>query len=987
MIRRRDFLKNIGLAGSATALEGCSRAPVEKLIPYLVAPEDVVPGVASFYSTVCRECPAGCGMLAKTREGRVIKVEGNPAHPVSQGKLCIRGQSAVQSLYNPDRFRGPMAREGRGALRPVKWEQAEEMLASRLGALRERKEGGRIAWLGAPLTGSMERLTREWLTALGSDRRLFYEPFGYESLRSAAAIATGRKEIPAYHFERAAFVVSFGADFLETWISSVRFSGQFSRMRRERSLERADNFVHVGPRLSMTGSNADWWIPVRPGTEVLLALALAHAAVTRNLAAPMSRQQAAWVARLVEPFSAENVERETGVSPQTVRALAEKFCRFSPSLAVGADATSTDNRSVLLELAVLLLNLVAGNLGETVTFGGGSPLDSLATYGEVQRLIEDLRQERIDVLLLHDANPVFTLPESSDVASALEKVPLVVSFARLPDESAEHAHLVFPDSHFLESWGDYSPEAGCLGVQQPAMQPLYDTRPAGDVLLSVARLMGGEMASSLDWPGYENWMQSYWNDVVRPSVESQSAWEDFWPGVLGRGGHFTQRAAERIEVLDLSGSFDALRTRTAAESAAPELALVVYPSAHLFDGRGANNPWLQEIPDPVTKGVWDGWVEIHPQTAERLGIKEGSTVVVESSHGKVSVPVFLYAGLHPGVVAMQAGRGRSARPLRYASGTGASALRLLPVDADVTSGAPLWRGVSVKLSPSAEGSALVRLQVQIEEPAIPVSQWMRPGAPEEATDHHAELSLYPAHAHPEHRWGMAIDADLCTGCNACVAACYAENNVPIVGKEMCAQGREMAWIRIERYQRSPAPAGDVRRPGVSSLPMLCQQCDNAPCESVCPVFATYHNPEGLNAQVYNRCVGTRYCGNNCPYKVRRFEWTTPSFPEPLHLQLNPDVTVRTMGVMEKCTFCVQRIQDGKQAAKGEGRRTRDGDIVPACAQTCPADAIVFGDMMDRESRVVRMSQDRRAYRVLESLNTRPAVTYLKKIVPDAPFIS
>ncbi|MFQ5883340.1 MAG: molybdopterin dinucleotide binding domain-containing protein, partial [Candidatus Methylomirabilales bacterium] len=397
-----------------------------------------------------------------------------------------------------------------------------------------------------------------------------------------------------------------------------------------------------------------------------------------------------------------------------------------------------------------------------------------------------------------------------------------------------------------------------------------------------------------------------------------------------------------------------------------------------YDGRMANRPWLQELPDALTQIVWDSWLEIHPADAKPIGVKEGDLLRIESPFAHVDLPAHLSAGVHPGTLAVPVGQGHTAFG-RYAKGRGANPIPLLPPDPEEASGGLPWIATRVTITPTGQRHPLVSTTGS-DRPhdreiiqTIPLGT-LQSGRPPKAHPH--LLQIYPEHPHPDHRWGMTIDLNACIGCGACVTACYAENNLAIMGKEQVGAGREMSWIRIERVN-----SGGPDRPEHHFLPMLCQQCDKAPCEPVCPVYATYHNPGGLNVQVYNRCVGTRYCSNNCPYKVRRFNWFMAEWPEPLHMQLNPDVTVRTMGVMEKCTFCVQRIQAGKLKAKAEERPVRDGEIVPACAQTCPTRAIVFGDLKDPESEVSKRAKDPRRYRVLEDLNTQPAIAYLKKIRP------
>jgi molybdopterin-containing oxidoreductase family iron-sulfur binding subunit len=427
-----------------------------------------------------------------------------------------------------------------------------------------------------------------------------------------------------------------------------------------------------------------------------------------------------------------------------------------------------------------------------------------------------------------------------------------------------------------------------------------------------------------------------------------------------------------------------------APLASGEMHLHVYPSTRYYDGRGANRPWLHEIPDPITNITWDGWAEIHPETAKGLGVIEGDILILQSAAGMVEAPAYIYEGIRKDTVAMPLGLGHTSFG-RYAKDLGANAVRLLGARSDARTGALAYAGTGVKVSKAARHTPLARTDGSLTQHGrgfaqiIPVSALLGQGSadaehPEqghEAGRHLAKVHYpdnYPEHEHKDYRWGMAINLSSCTGCSACVAACYAENNVPVVGKQQVARGRNMAWIRVERYIENVSDSPDVR-----FAPMMCQQCDNAPCEPVCPVYATQHNSEGLNVQTYNRCVGTRYCANNCPYKVRSFNWFDPQFDEPMNLQLNPDVSIRSKGIMEKCTFCVQRIRGAKEVARDEGRKVRDGDVAPACAQSCPAEAIVFGNLLDPESAVSRLTANQHGYRILEELNTKPAITYLPRV--------
>jgi molybdopterin-containing oxidoreductase family iron-sulfur binding subunit len=982
VIERREFLKSLGLTGSALALERCAPAPTDTLIPYLVSPDDITPGVATHYATSCRACPAGCGMLAKVVNGRTTKVEGNPNHPISRGHLCARGQASVQSLYNPDRFGMPRLRKSDGALHQISWDEAESVLAARL---RDAKLRGpdRIAWLGGLVTGSLDALTAAWLRGVGSSRRLLYEPFDYEPLRVAGGLAFGRAEVPRYDFDRAEYLLAFGAEFLETWISNVEFTSAYAGLRRRRLRDETGSFTWIAPRLSLSGLNSDGWIPVRPGSEAAVALALAHAIIEGNLAHPSASTHLPWISRAVSSYTPDRVQAVTGVEPPAVRMVARQFASTLPSLAVGGGVSGSGERHAIeLEVAVLMLNVLAGNVGQTVNYGAGSALDRLARRADIAALTRTMADGGIDVLLVHHTNPVLTLPPSLGFADALQRVPFTVTFSNTADETSEHAHLILPDHHFLESWGDYSPRAGIVNLLQPAAAPLLHSRATGDVLISVARQVDAGAATHVPANGWEDYVRTWW--LRNAAAGEQSRDEDRrWSDVRRSGGRFEVTAPADVAIKDLSHALVPLTAYTSTRDT--EYTLVTYPSPHVFDGRDANEAWLREVPDPVTKIAWNGWLEIHPDAARRLGIADGDTVDVQSAHGQVEATCHLYRGLHADAIAMPLGFGRS-HGLRYARHRGANGLALLSSHADDGDHAT-WTVEGIRLRRRGPRRLLTVLQADAPAgaPDRSFAQIVNPaGVDHRMPSRGSAVTLYPPHTHAEHRWGMAIDLNACTGCDACVVACYAENNVPVVGELGCAQGREMAWIRIERHEHLVPSEAGVRRPASVFLPMLCQHCDHAPCEAVCPVYATYHNPEGLNAQVYARCIGTRFCSNNCPYKVRRFNFAQPAWPGPLEQQLNPDVTVRSAGVMEKCTFCIQRIQTGKNDAKRAGRPVRDGDIVPACAQTCPADAIVFGDLQDPSSRVSRLSAEARGYHVLDELNTRPAITYLRRSVPGAP---
>jgi molybdopterin-containing oxidoreductase family iron-sulfur binding subunit len=993
-MNRRRFLKVLGVTGGgAVALSGCGSDGVEKLIPYLVPPENQVPGIATIYATSCRECPAGCGIHARVREGRVVKVEGNPDHPINQGKLCARGQSSLQGVYNPDRVRQPLARGADGELEPITWDDAIQRIVERLGQVSTDQ----VRFVSGNEAGSLGRLVDEWLRLLGAGPRVVYEPFGYEALRAANQQVFGTDAVPSYDLAAARYVLSFGVDFLETWLSPVEQSRGFTEGHSYRDGEMG-RYVHVEPRMSMTGMSADEWIAPVPGSEALLALAIANVVVSERLATrpgDLFRIQ-----DLLDAHAPAAVAERTGVPAATIERLAREFTA-QPSLALAGGMGAQHEQAHVTAAAVNVLNYVAGNLGRTVLFGPDLNATGADRFAELAQLARQMQNGAVGVLFVHGANPAHAAPAGVDFAAAMEKVGFTVSFSRFLDEVAVKADLVLPDHDPLEQWNDHEPRAGVWNLQQPVMQPVFDTRQTGDVLLELARLQGGRIASRLPAETYKDYLQQQW-EQLRRQLRDRRSFDTFWTESLQQGGARTNVAARSVR---LARTVSQLR-EAPTWSPSGEFTLIAYPSPALYDGRGANRPWLQELPDPVTKVTWSTWVEMHPATAAEMGLNEGDVLEVTTASGSVRAPVYLYPGLRRDVVAMPLGQGHTAFG-RYAEDRGANVYRLLSSEVASFGGVSHYAAATVRFTGDHEFLAKTegkpRQLGRGFAQAVTLGELAHGGGHD---DHGAHAAPVPEHienlldqvqeeqlrdtehgdyAPPQPRWAMAVDLSRCTGCSACVTACHAENNIPTVGEELVRRGREMSWIRIERYFEG----GEHDEPFESRvLPMMCQQCGSAPCEPVCPVFAAYHTPDGLNAQVYNRCVGTRYCSNNCPYKVRYFNWfdhqdendPTFSFPDPLHWQLNPDVTVRSKGVMEKCTFCVQRIRGKQSEARLDGdRELVDGEIVTACQQTCPADAIVFGDLNDPNSRVSQISHDDRGYHVLGGLNTRPGVTYLKKV--------
>ena len=991
---RRSFFKIVATTGAAAAAGGCGQS-AEQLIPYVIPPDNIVPGVPAYFASVCRECPSGCGVIAKNRDGRVIKLEGNPDHPSNTGALCALGHAGLQALYHPDRFRAPLS-----AGKPVAWAEAEKQVADKLGALAKGKQGARIAVVSGLETGSLARLMDEWVRLLGARARIAYEPLGYEALRASNRIAFGRDAIPDYAIGEATYLVSFGADFLETWLNSEGYTADFARMHAFFQGKQG-TFVHVEPRMSLTAANADEWLRNAPGTEGALALAMLKVIVDEGLQAPGADLNTLRAA--VRAADVEGAATASGVSAETIKHVARDLAKAKAGLVLGGGMAATSTASTDALVAVNLLNAAIGAVGTRVRFGSASPFSRVSPYSDMVALTQAMTAGQIEVLVLVDVNPVYAMPPKSGFAEALAKVPLVVSLASRPNETTARAHLVLPTLHPLETWGDYVSEEGVLGLMQPTMGPVQidgkavEGKATGDVFLRMGRQALGleEGKGPLKWASFQEFVQDEWQKTAK-DYGSTGPFAEFWETALRRGGVWRTGAAPTVSLRPEAGRIQA---------AAPKLegngshALIIYPSSRFYDGRGGDLPWMHEVPDAVTQVAWDSWLEVPAETAKQMGIARGDLVKVTSPHGAIELPAYPTELVHAGVVAVAMGQGHKyagtfAQQGNAATGTqsqanflnvGVNPIELLPAAPDPTSGGLPLLAVKVSLAKTGGRRPLAIPQAQFDQDDREIAQWVQLGAarelelrgkPPEDADH---PRMYPTVKYPEYRWGMAVDVDRCTGCQACVVACQSENNVPTVGKAQVAYGRIQHWLRVERWQE-----GTSAKPVNMFLPMFCQHCEIAPCEPVCPVYAAYHTREGLNGQVYNRCVGTRYCGNNCPYHVRKFNWFNYTWTAPLDLQLNPDVTVRQLGVMEKCTMCVQRIESAKSAAREAGRPVRDGDMQTACQQTCPTRAITFGNRKDGESLVSKLSHSARSYHVLHELGTLPGVSYLKKVVRAEP---
>jgi molybdopterin-containing oxidoreductase family iron-sulfur binding subunit len=985
-IARRDFLTIMG-ASMAMATLSCARRPVHKIIPHVVQPEDVVPGVASFYASTCKECSVGCGILTKNREGRPIKLEGNPDHPANRGALCGQGQASLLNLYDPDRLKAPYSKnKGQVTGSDLSWEEIDKQIAPKLQAIAAR--GGRVRVLTGTLNSpSTEKLIGEFLAGFSDGKRVTYDPLSLGEISDAQEASYGTRAMPRYHFDKANYVLSLGGDFLGNWVSPVEFSRDWGQVRnldaKNPASSKFSKLVMFESVFSTTGANADERYPVRPGDEYRVAMAVAYELIVTRKLSRFASDPAVLAA--LQGYKPETIASEIGLAggAETIQKIAAGlWSARGKSLVVGGGISTRTTEAKALQVAINLLNSALENEGETVV-GNGSVLEPATSYSGptgLAGLIDEMKSGRIDALIVYRTNPAYTTPRTATgLEDAMKKVPLVISVADHADETSRFADFVLADHHYLENWGDASPWTGVLSLQQPAIAPIYGTRSFEDTLIAWAKAaplkVSARVSGAADWHAY---LMSNWKDL-HASEHIASDFLTFWESGLRDGVYTLKSQPAKSARAFRSGSVALLAKFAPASDSGVKLAL--YESMALGDGTSANNPWLQELPDPISSITWDNYLNVGVALAKRLDLAENDVVEIESSDVTVQLPVHIQPGMHPSSVSVAIGYGRRSVG-KVGNFAGVDVFPLVKAQ-----GAELvYAGLPVSIRKTGKFYKLATTQYHTATENRPVinditlAQFVKnPGTTNE-TEPELKLkeipSIWGVHEYKGYRWGMSIDLTQCFGCGACVLACQAENNIPVVGRDQVRNSRQMHWIRIDRYY-----SGNPEQPETLFQPMLCQHCENAPCETVCPVLATVHDDEGLNVQVYNRCVGTRYCQNNCPYKVRRFNFFDhwKNYEGAQNLAWNPDVTVRSRGIMEKCTFCVQRIRDAKDRAKDMGSKVVDGELKTACQQTCPTEAIVFGDINNPAAKVSVRANEERTFRALEVLNTRPAVSYMTKV--------
>ena len=936
-VGRRRFLHLMGASLALAGLTGCTKQPDEPIVPYVKAPEEVIPGKPLFFASAMSLSGIAEGVLVENHMGRPTKVEGNPDHPASLGATSILAQASVLQLYDPDRSQTVTQfgeiRSWSAFLSEMR-EAQQRFKASKGASLRLLTE----TVTSPTLHGQLQKLLAEFPAAKWHQ----YEPVNRDSVRHGAQLAFGTNVSTRYDFEKANVVVSLDADFLSVGPGRLRYTRDFTAHRKVRGNQHEMNRLYVVESTpSNTGAMADHRLPLRAVEIEAFALALAaEVGVAWPLPAPSATGGSAWIAPLVR-----DLKRHPGA------------CII----------IAGEQQTPLVHALAHAMNHALGNVGKTVSYTEPVEANGVQQTESLRELIGDLKAGSVDTLLVLGGNPAFATPADLGFTDALAKVKLRVHLSLYQDETSALCHWHIPEAHFLESWSDSRAYDGTVTILQPLIAPLYGGKTAHEMLAS--------LTSQPDQSSYEI-VRTYWQQHYSGSLSSGSkaavpqasaAFEQFWRKSLHDG--VVAGTALPPKSVTLAGR-PALPSQSGGK---PGLDVVFRPDPHIHDGQFANNGWLQELPKPHTRLTWDNAALISPATAERLGLSNEEVVELQYEGRKVEAPVWILPGQPNDSVTLHLGYGR-VRTGRVGRGAGFNTYAIRTADAP-------WFGLGLQLNKTGRRYQLACTQ---HHHSMEGRNPVRAGTLEEFEKHpefvhemgeeaSQSLSMYPSLKNEGNAWGMAIDLSSCTGCNACTIACQSENNIAVVGKEQVIIGREMHWIRVDRYY-----SGGLDNPATYHQPVPCMQCENAPCEVVCPVNATAHSDEGLNEMVYNRCVGTRYCLNNCPYKVRRFnfllysDFETPS----LKLGRNPDVTVRSRGVMEKCTYCVQRINSVKIEAEKEDRPIRDGEIVTACEAVCPAKAITFGNINDPASRVSLLKADKLSYGLLGELNTRPRTTYL-----------
>ncbi len=948
-LSRRKFLALVG-ASAALAAAGCSNYRDKgDVIPYTHKPEEITLGKANYYASTCTACSQACGILIKTREGRPIKIDGNPDHPVSKGKLCIKGHADILNLYDPERLTQPLRRSLTNELKTTDWVRTDNEI---IGVLKSAVKNEIAIITSKIVSPTGKKVLDEFKNAFPQVKIYSYELFDEQNRLSAWQKCYGNFGFPLIKWNEAKVILALESDFLGTEGNKVENTRLYSEGRDVENLHSFNKLYVVEGNMSLTGMNADLRIKLRPDAQLEFVMCLIDEFDGKGNS------------------SIKSFGEKYNLPDKKINALLKDLHANKGRAIVYAGKTLPEN----VHIAVNYLNELIG--GKALYSTESSELNLLPLSGreELKSLISSMNSGKVAVVIHYDTNPVFHFPSDYGYESALKKVPTVITMTGNGNETSALSHFVLPINHGLESWGDAKTRTGFYSLQQPVIYPFLNTRQKESLLLT---WISGA-CSSFNLELYHNYLKENWKTNIYPLLNSKLEFEQFWNGALHDGIVLSK---ENVPMNDSFNSSVLNELKNTVNTSGYVLALK--ESYSVGDGRFSNNGWLNELPNPVSKIAWDNYASISRNTAKELKVKTGDYIEIATRINKLKIPVNIQPGCTDKTITIELGYGRTNSGI-VAEGVGFNANILQSNESNLSK----WIISPVEVK-KANGSYALAVTQEfhafdkgytkdaskkrsiIKEGTVEQYQ-KNPDFLKELSDRNDNESIYPPHTEILQgvKWGMSIDQNKCLGCGECIISCYSENNIPVVGKEQVNKGRDMQWLRVDRYY-----SGDPEEPEVSLQVMLCQHCDHAPCENVCPVAATTHSPDGLNQMIYNRCVGTRYCSNNCPYKVRRFNYFNfrDHFKDGyqqstlFNLVYNPEVTVRSRGVMEKCTFCIQRIMEAREDATRENRKIKGSDVHTACQDACITNAIKFGDINDSSSDISKDRKHKLGYFVLEDL--------------------
>lgn len=976
-ISRRKFLALFS-ASAAFAAAGCSDYRDKgAIVPYNKKPEEVTLGLPNWYASTCTLCPNACGLLIKTREGRPIKVDGNPDHPVSKGKICARGQAGILNLYDPERLREPKILTSGGNLSSASWEAVDEKIISELKNLSS--SGKEIAIIThSVLSPTQKKLFGDFISAYPTTKIYSYELTNDLIYKNAFKKSYGTDFVPVVKLDEAKIILSLESDFLGNEGNVIENVRLYSQGRDIFSGKDFNRLYSVEGAMSLTGSNADYRIRLRADAMEEFVLCLLNELLTKKKISGFAGNGV--IENKLKENSLDEFIKKYKLSEEVIKILVEDLSRNIGESYVSAGPKLSEPAHI----AVNFLNEVLGASKLYSKDSYGQSILPLSSKQDFDGLISRMQSGNIGMVIHFDTNPVYHFSADYNYPDVLKKVPTVITLTENITETSSISNFVLSLNHNFESWGDYKKRSGFYSLQQPVIAPLYKTRQKEAVLLHWINGEKEVFAENL----YLDYIKSNWEKNIYLSINSKVDFKTFWELALHDG---VVNLSEKVND-NFNFKPDAF-VSAGFTKASKDLAVILRDSYYLGDGKLANNGWLQELPHPISKIVWDNYAAISPATAGVLNVNSNDLIELSTGGKTIKLPAFVQPGMADDVVTVELGYGRNKIGI-VGQNAGFNAIRLISKNAPLSD----WLYNDGKISKAGGTYELISTQehypiddkryndIHLKREIIQEGTYeeykKNPKFLIEERKKTVLFNINEGHEYTGVKWGMSIDLNKCIGCNNCVAACNVENNIPVVGKEQVGTNREMQWIRLDRYY-----GGHSDEPRVSFQPMLCQHCDNAPCENVCPVAATNHSPDGLNQMVYNRCVGTRYCSNNCPFKVRRYNYynfrdhfaDAYQLQQPLSLLYNPEVTVRSRGVMEKCTFCIQRIMDERQHSIQE-KREIDGDkVITACQEACPSNAIVFGNLNKKDSEIAKRREHELGYHVLEEINVRPNVTYIAKL--------